>query len=87
MSLSYVPRSQCASRDCSSDPPPRHSYQVAIRLGQYDHTYYSTMVVTAGAAMREAETSTGGKATYAERMLYVSDSAQGKLRDPRDGMY
>jgi hypothetical protein len=53
---------------------------VTVRLGQHEHTYYSTMVLTAGAAMREAETSTGGKATYAERMLYVSDAAQGKVR-------
>jgi hypothetical protein len=68
------------SRDCSKDAPSRHSYQVTVRLGQYEHTYYSTMVTTACAAMREAETSTGGNATHAARMLYVSDAAQGKVR-------
>ena len=68
------------SRDCRNDAPARHSYQVTVRLGQHEHTYYSTMVTSASVAAREAETSTGGKAISSTRMLYVSDAAQGKVR-------
>jgi hypothetical protein len=67
----------------------KHSYRVTVQFagisGGFTRDYFSTLVDDMPKACREAETSTGGHALRAERLLYVSESLQGKTRDPRDG--
>jgi hypothetical protein len=64
----------------------RHSYRVTVQFSGFCRDYFSSMVTDIPAACREAEKSTGGHALHAERMLYVTESLQGKTRDPRDGI-